>query len=271
MDWLPTLVDVKQTLVVYGYKEGSRDGEDIDCSSESIQRKPPKNLRSVLEFLATCFEKRNMQPYYSVVEIETLFVVMVYLTLARGMLEILDKVQDCILALIRYFSPEDWREVCLHMAASISGLTERPHNGIYILGVISGLGKRSVDLQRRLALHELAKLAQSEKLLPSPREVAALFEKVNLKAKDVDFGSLYYQLVVADIFLWCNEGLNDEITRWKWLKFLGSCSRQIFIGDERPFATKLRYIASLMILKYEHDGHDREDSPANSVEEKPLL
>jgi hypothetical protein len=268
MDWLPTLVDVKQTLVVYGYKEGSKDGENMDCSSESIERRPPKNLRSILEFVAICFETRDMQPYYSVVDIEALLVIMAHLTLERGLLEILDKVQDCILALIRYFSPEEWREVCLQVAAGISDLTERPHNGIFILGVLSGLGKRSVDLQRRLALHELAKLSQRRKLLSTPREVAASFEKVNLKAKEVDFEKLYYQLVIADMFLWCNEGLSEEIARLTWLKFLGLCSRQIFIGDERAFATKLRNIASFFIEKYEHDCHGGEGPPANFVEEK---
>ncbi|KAG0581128.1 hypothetical protein M758_4G230500 [Ceratodon purpureus] len=267
MDWLPTLVDVKQTLVVYGYKEGSKDGKILDFSSGNIERRPPKNLRSVLEFIATCFNTRDMQPYYSVVDVEALLVIMLHLTLERGLLEILDKVQDCILALIRYFSPEDWGEVCLHAAASISGLTKRPHNGIFILGVLSGLGNRSMDLQKRLALHELAKLVPQKKSISTAREVAASFEKINLKAKEIDFVKIYYQLVIADIFLWCNEGLSDEIARLKWLKFLGSCSRKISIGDDRAFATKLRNTACFFIVKYEHDGHDREDSPANFVEE----
>lgn len=267
MDWLPTLVDIKQTLFVYGYKESSKDGENMDRSSESMERRPPKNLRSVLEFIAACFVTRNVQPYYSIVDIESLLVIMVHLTLERGILEILDRVQNCILALIRYLIPEEWEEVCPSVAEGISHLTERPHNGVFLLGVLSGLGKRSVDLQHRLALQELTKLAGRKKLLATPREVAGLFEKVNLKAKVVDFEKLYYQVVIADTFLWCNEGLNDEIARLTWLNFLGLCSRQIYIGDERPFATKLRNTASFLVQKYEHEGHDKEDSPARPFEE----
>lgn len=267
MAWLPTLVDFKQTLVVYGYKEGSKDGENMDCSNESIEKGPPKNLRSVLEFIATSFVTPNVQPYYSVVDIGSLLVIMVHLTLERGLLEIMDKVQDCILALIRYLIPEEWEEVCPCVAEGISNLTQRPHNGVFLLGVLSGLGHRSVDLQHRLALHELTKLAGRKKLLATPREVAALFENVNLKAKAVDFEKFYYQVVIADTFLWCNEGLSDEIVRLTWLDFLGLCSRQIFIGHERPFATKLRNTASFLVQKYEHEAHDRQDSPARSVEE----
>lgn len=267
MDWLPSLVDVKQTLVVYGYKESSKDGENMDPSRESIETRPPKNLRSVLQFIASCFVTRRLQPYYSVPDIGSLLVIMVHLTLERKFLEILDKLQDCILGLIRYLIPEEWEEVCPRVAEGISALTERPHNAVFLLGVLSGLGKRSVDLQHRLALHELSKLAKRKKLLATHREVAALFESVKLKAKVVDFKKLYYQVVIADTYLWCNEGMNDEITRLTWLNFLGLCSRQIYIGDERPFATRLRNTASFLVQKYEHEGHDREDSPARSVEE----
>jgi len=251
-------VDVKQTLVVYGYKESSKDGENMDFSNESIESGPPKNLRSVLEFIATCFVTQNVQPYYTVVDIESLLVIVMHLTLERGLQEIMDKVQDCILALIRYLIPEEWESVCPRVAERISVLAEGPHNGVYLLGVLSGLGKRSVDLRHRLALHELTKLAGRKKLIATPREVAVLFEKVNLKAKVVDFEKLYYQVVIADTFLWCNEGLKDEIALLTWFNFLGKCSRQIYIGDERPFATRLRNTASFLVQKYEHEDHGRE-------------
>ncbi|XP_024373405.1 uncharacterized protein [Physcomitrium patens] len=269
MEWLPNLSDIKETLTVYGYMRNSRDFEDthMDSSSESIVRGPLKNLRSILEFIATLFVTRHVQPYYSVVDIESLLVIMVHLSLARELLGILDKVQDCILALIRYFSPEEWSEVCPRVTVSISDLTEGVHNGVFLLGMFSGLGKRSVDMQRRLALHELSKLARRKRLLATSREVASLFENVNLKGKVVDFGKLYYQVVIADIFLWCNEGPIDEVARSIWIKFLGLCSRQIYIGDERAFATKLRNTASFLMQKYEHESHDIEISHVKAADE----
>lgn len=267
MAWLPNLADLKQTLTAFGYREHEEGAEDMEIPSESIERIPAKNLRSVLEFIATCFVTRSVvQPYYKPTDVAKLLVTMVHLTLERGLLEILDKIQDCMLVLLRYFSPEEWEAYCSHdfngIAGMISEFTEKPQNAVFVLGALSGLGKRSVDLRRYLALHELTKLGRRRKLLAGPREVAALFENVNLRAKFVDFKKLYYQVVIADTFLWGNEGLSDDIARSAWLKFLGSCSRQIYIGDERPFATRLRNTASFLVQKYEHEG-----SPAKAAEQ----
>lgn len=255
MAWLPSLADLKKTLTVYGYTEYEGGSEDTEtCSMQGI---PAKNLRSVLEFIAACFVRRTVvEPYYKPIDVVKLLVIMVHLTLERGLLEILDKIQDCILVLLRYFSPEEWEAYCSHdfngIAGMIAEFAGKPQNSVFVLGVLSGLGKRSVDLQRHLALHELTNLGRRRKLLAGSREVAALFENVNLRAKFVDFKRLFYQVEIADTFLWGNEG--DDAARSAWLKFLGSCSRQIYIGDERPFATRLRNTASFLVQKYEHDS-----------------
>lgn len=255
MAWLPNLADLKQTLIAYGYREHEEGSEDTESSS--VERTPAKNLRSLFEFIATCFVRRKVvQPYFSAEDVAKLVVMMVHLTLERGLLEILDKIQDCILVLLRYFSPEEWKEHCSHdfngIAGMIAEFAGKPQNSLFVLGVLSGLGKRSVELQRHLASHELTILGRRRKLLSGPREVASMFENVNLRAKFVDFKRLFYQVVIADTFLWGNEG--DDAARSAWLRFLGSCSRQIYIGDERPFATRLRNTASFLVQKYEHEG-----------------
>jgi hypothetical protein len=271
MEWLPTLVDFKQTLVVYGYREHSADGENMETPEESTERRPAKNLRSLFEFIATCSARRSiMQPHYSTVDISSLLCMMVHLTLERGLLAILDKIQDCILVLLRYFTLDEWPVQCPGLANMISPFTEKPHNGVHVLNVISGLGNRSVDLQRHLALLQLTKLSRRRNTLGNSRDVTSLFANAQLKGKFVDFKRFYYQVLIADTFFWCNEEFaSDRIARYGWLKFLGSCS-VIFIGDERPFATKLRNIASFLVTRYsesELEGLDREGSPERFDEE----
>jgi hypothetical protein len=195
---------------------------------------------------------------------------MVHLTLERGLLAILDKIQDCILVLLRYFTLDEWPVQCPGLANMISPFTEKPHNGVHVLNVISGLGNRSVDLQRHLALLQLTKLSRRRNTLGNSRDVTSLFANAQLKGKFVDFKRFYYQVLIADTFFWCNEEFaSDRIARYGWLKFLGSCS-VIFIGDERPFATKLRNIASFLVTRYsesELEGLDREGSPERFDEE----
>ncbi|KAG0631371.1 hypothetical protein M758_1G248200 [Ceratodon purpureus] len=271
MEWLPSLVDFKQTLGVYGYREHGTDAENMETPGESIGRRLAKNLRSVFEFIATCFARRStMQPYYSTEDISSLLCMMAHLSLERGLLEILDKIQDCILVLLRYFTPDEWPVECPGLAHSIFMFTDKAHNGFHVLKVISGLGNRSVDLQRHLALLQLTKLSRRRNTLTNSRDVTSLFSNAQLKGKFVDFKRFYYQMVIADTFLWCNEEFaSDRIARYGWLKFLGSCS-VIFIGDERPFATKLRNQASFLVTRYsesELEGLEREGSPERFDEE----
>ena len=273
LEWLPTLADFTQTFGVYGYKERTSDAENVKTPGERTDRRPAKNLRSMFEFIAICFARRNiMQPHYSVEDISKLLCMMMHLALEHGLLEILDKIQDCILNLLRYFTAEEWPVQCPVLANVISTFTEKPHNGVHVLNVVSGLGNRSVDLQRHLALLQLTKLARRKITLANSRDVTSLFANFQPKAKFVDFKKLYYQVVVADIFLWCNEEFgSDGIARHRWLKFLGDCSRAIYVGDERAFATKLRNIASFFLLtRYSEnrlEGLDRKGSAERLDEE----
>lgn len=272
MDWLPAVEDLKQTLTAYGYREHGEAAEDMEKLTESTEsRTPAKNLRSLLEFIAAYFARRSvMQPYYQNAEVCRLLCMVVHLTLERRLLPILDKIQDCIIELLRYFTPEDWPVQCPDVAHTISTLTEKAHNSVYVLSVLSGLGTRSVDLQRHIALLELSKLSRRRAAISTPRDVSSLFANPKLKEKFVDFKKWYFQVVLADTFLWCNEEFaSDRIARLGWVQFLTQCS-VIYVGDERPFATKLRNIASFLVTKYgEHELEeiDREGSVERFDEE----
>jgi hypothetical protein len=109
-------------------------------------------------------------------------------------------------------------------------------------------------LQRAVAMCELSKCLSGQGCISSVKEVVASFESVHLKDKGVDFENVYYRIVLADITLWCNPTFQgDKGLAFKWSLFLKSCSLQIFSGDERPFATKVRNRSSLLWQKYEHD------------------
>jgi hypothetical protein len=252
---------------VYGYMEKGCNDDGSSLVKSVEEQGPPKNLRSLLEFVIACFETKTPRHRDTQGDVESLLVIMVRLTLERRILAITHLVHESIMVLIRCFSYEEWQISCPRVVAAISKLTTELHNGVYLIGALSGTGTRVLHLQQQLALHELTKTTrQTTKVLSTPREVTKLFDSVNVKAKVVHFSKVYYQVLLADVYLWCNQDYCDDFALKKWVFFLKACSRQIFIGDERPFATKLRNRASFLVQKYEQGGFEKV-SPEEEVED----
>lgn len=270
LDWVPTIDDFMDTLRVYGYEEVSLDSESMDfsnnCHNEAVKDQgPPKNIRSFLEFIIVCFETRSSR--YTASVAERLLLVMARLLLERRILALARLVQECIMILVDYFVEEEWSASCNYLATSISKLTKVTHNAVYLVGALNSSGTRVKCLQQKVALLELTKSLGRRMAPPNAKEVIRTFGSIDLKAKNVDFLNVYNRLVLADYFLWCNEEFKDKISMYKWLHFLKSGSLQIFGGDERPFATRVRNRASFLWQKYEHEDHQEEEALEGAVNE----
>ncbi|CAK9855010.1 unnamed protein product [Sphagnum jensenii] len=259
LDWVPSLGNVMETLQVYGYLGVSDSGgletstnSEIEGTSE--EQGPPMNLFSLLKFLSVFIATRKFRQCFLTKDVERLLVTISHLLLDQDRVTLGNLIQSCLITLVDSFTDEEWTSSCGNIAAHISRLTTEKHNGLHLVRGLCGNCSRMEGLQRAVAMCELSKCLSGQGCISSVKEVVASFESVHLKDKGVDFENVYYRIVLADITLWCNPTFQgDKGLAFKWSLFLKSCSLQIFSGDERPFATKVRNQSSLLWQKYEHD------------------
>ncbi|CAM6015848.1 unnamed protein product [Sphagnum balticum] len=259
LDWVPSLGNVMETLQVYGYLGVSDSGgletstnSEIEGTSE--EQGPPMNLFSLLKFLSVFIATRKFRQCFLTKDVERLLVTISHLLLDQDRVTLGNLIQSCLMTLVDSFTDEEWKSSCGNIAAHISRLTTEKHNGLHLVRGLCGNCSRMEGLQRAVAMCELSKCLSGQGCISSVKEVVASFESVHLKDKGVDFENVYYRIVLADITLWCNPTFQgDKGLAFKWSLFLKSCSLQIFSGDERPFATKVRNRSSLLWQKYEHD------------------
>jgi hypothetical protein len=248
-----------ETLQVYGYLGVSDSGgletstnSEIEGTSE--EQGPPMNLFSLLKFLSVFIATRKFRQRFLTKDVERLLVTISHLLLDQDRVTLGNLIQSCLITLVDSFTDEEWTSSCGNIAAHISRLTTEKHNGLHLVRGLCGNCSRMEGLQRAVAMCELSKCLSGQGCISSVKEVVASFESVHLKDKGVDFENVYYRIVLADITLWCNPTFQgDKGLAFKWSLFLKSCSLQIFSGDERPFATKVRNRSSLLWQKYEHD------------------
>ncbi|XLU92237.1 hypothetical protein S245_006589, partial [Arachis hypogaea] len=105
--WFPEYSDLRRALDPYGFLfEFSSSGEPKNLDSDTGE--PPQNIRAWLKFVTACCLIRSKQPAFSVVEAEELIESIICLFLDRQFQGLLVLLNDCIQAIVNYFTDQEW-------------------------------------------------------------------------------------------------------------------------------------------------------------------
>eukprot|EP00250_Pteridium_aquilinum_P008387 c17906_g1_i1 orf=453-1886(-) len=249
--WIPSYDSILEILKGYGYVGRQVSNSQIMKDNLDSKECPPRNLGSFLRFLMTSLRKRHLHQCYPREDVEKLAVLISSLSLDRSLLCFGILVQECLDSILNSLTENEWQISLPRIAISMAKVDRQVVNCLKLIRTLHSREVRMKSLQSLVALHSFAKVAKEE-AVSGVWEMLSLFRKIDVKRTIVDFASLYYQMSMADIWLWSNPVLkSDSGALESWLHFLKSCSFQISSTDWRPYATKVRNQASYLLQVYQ--------------------
>ncbi|XP_072071819.1 uncharacterized protein [Arachis hypogaea] len=107
----PEYSDLRTALDTYGFLfEFSSSGEPKNLDSDTGE--PPQNIRAWLKFVTACCLIWSKRPVFSVVEAEELIEIIICLFLDRQFQGLLVLLNDCVEAIVNYFTDQEWHSSC---------------------------------------------------------------------------------------------------------------------------------------------------------------
>ncbi|MCO5574663.1 hypothetical protein L7F22_028453 [Adiantum nelumboides] len=260
--WMPNCKTVTEIFQAHGYARSQVLENYTSEGSHDSQEHPPHNLGSILRFLTTSMKNRHLHTFYAREEVEDIAVLIASLWLDRSLLCFGVLIKECLESLLNALTQDEWDISCERIATCMAKGDRHVVNCLKLTRALHSREDRMKRLQSMLGLLFFAKIAKEE-AVSGVWEMLSVFRKIDVKRTVVDFGSLYYQMCMADIWLWSNAILDsDKGALGAWLHFLKSCSFQISSTDWRPYATKVRNQASYLLQVYQclYQGDDYAES-----------
>ncbi|GAU41239.1 hypothetical protein TSUD_97730 [Trifolium subterraneum] len=141
IDWFPEYKDLRSALDTYGFlfKFSSSAGHE---SSDSDSGVPPQNIRAWIRFVTSCCLIRNKKAIFSTVEAEEIVEIIICLFLDRQFQGLLVLLNDCMKAIVNYFTDQEWRSSCENIAKFIACRVSEDLNCIQIVECVSEVSSR---------------------------------------------------------------------------------------------------------------------------------
>ncbi|KAI7751400.1 hypothetical protein M8C21_028750, partial [Ambrosia artemisiifolia] len=269
IDWLPSYSELKAALETYGFlfhspTEDSSDTEMIFGDSESGEA--PQNIRTWIKYVAAFSRYRNVHCTFTISEAEELVVVIICLLLDRQLLGLSVDLNECMLALVNFFTDDEWNFSCVQVAKSVASRVPKDMNSLRAVECIPAVHGPTKLLRSEIALRillgcfdkiiveiihftqELLGSADLETIVENGEEVIRQLTLINLKDKSCDLFKIYIYLVLTENWFLYNPLLEDnQLLNEMWGLFLRNCSCQINITDSRSYAPKVRSKASYLL------------------------
>ncbi|XP_076919971.1 uncharacterized protein LOC143580955 [Bidens hawaiensis] len=233
IDWLPSYSELKNALEHYGFllpspNNDSSDTEMVSGDSESIEA--PQNIREWINYVAAYSQSRDIHCTFTTSEAEELMVIIVCLLLDRQLLGLSIDLNECMLALVNFFTDDEWSVSWVNVAKSVASRVPKDMNCL-----------RAVDCIAAVASKKRNRVEDEEGVV---RQLTV----INLKEKSCDLYKIYLYLVLTENWFLYNPLLEDnELLNEMWWLFLRNCSCQINITDSRSHASKVRSKASYLL------------------------
>ncbi|KAI5073460.1 hypothetical protein GOP47_0011473 [Adiantum capillus-veneris] len=260
--WIPSYKTISGIFEAYGYARPQTLDYHTSEGSLNSQERPPHNLGSLLRLLMTSMKQRHLHKFHTREDVEDIAVLIASLSLDRSLLCFGVLIKESLEIILNSLTQDEWHISCERIATCMAMVDRHVVNCLKLTRALHSREDRMKRLQSVLALHFFAKIP-GEKEVSGVWEMLSVFRKTDVKRTVVDFGNLYYQMCMADIWLWSNTVLAlDKGALEAWLHFLKSCSFQISSTDWRPYATKVRNQASYLLQVYQchYPGDDYEET-----------
>ncbi|KAK9079104.1 hypothetical protein SSX86_000774 [Deinandra increscens subsp. villosa] len=251
IDWIPSYSELKCFLETYGFllhspTNDSKDSSDTEMvPGEPECTEPPQNIRAWIKYVAAFSQSRNIHCTFTASEAEELVVVIVCLLLDRQLLGLSIDLNECMLALVNFFTDDEWSSSCVNVAKSVASRVPKDMNSVRAVECIPAVHGPSKLLRSAIAFHIL--LGFFDKV-EDEEVVIRKLTSINLKDKTCDLFKVYIYLVLTENWFLYNPLLEDnQLLNEMWGLFLRNCSCQINITDSRSYAPKVRSKASYLL------------------------
>ncbi|XP_057456079.1 uncharacterized protein LOC130747226 isoform X2 [Lotus japonicus] len=244
IDWFPQFTDLRRALDIYGFLfKFSSSAEDIILDSE--MGGPPQNIRAWIRFVTACCLIRTKRAIFSTVEAEEIVEIIICLLLDRQFQGLLVLLNDCMQAIVNYFTDQEWHSSCENIAKFIACRVSKDLNCIQAVECISEASSRCKQLRCAVAYQSLLSCFDEANC---GEEVLESLTMINFKAKSCDFFKMYIHLVLTENWVLSTSLVGDNpVIDERFCQFLKHCSSLISATDLRSYAAKVRHRAAYLL------------------------
>ncbi|RYR74428.1 hypothetical protein Ahy_A02g009144 isoform C [Arachis hypogaea] len=246
--WFPEYSDLRTALDTHGFLfEFSSSGEPKNLDSDTGE--PPQNIRAWLKFVTACCLIRSKRPVFSVVESEELIEIIICLFLDHQFLGLLVLLNDCVEAIVNYFTVQGWHSSCENIAKFIASRVSKNLNCIQFVECIPVASSRCKQLKSAMVYQNLLSyfdgfLCQAH----NEEDILRLLRAINFKDKSCDFFKMYIHLVLTENWVLSNSLIEDNPVIYEmFCLFLRQCSSLISASDLRSYASMVRHRAAYLM------------------------
>ncbi|XP_054812585.1 uncharacterized protein LOC129313467 isoform X2 [Prosopis cineraria] len=271
IDWFPSYKDLRTALDIYGFLFNfSSSAETVDTgnsqicfsniqvhdfgrwttfmsptSLDSSPGGPPQNIRAWVRFVTACCLIRSQKAMFSAVEAEEIIEVIICLFLDRQLQGLLIILNDCMQAIVNYFTDQEWSSSCENIAKFIACRVSKDLNCIQAVECISEVSSRCKQLRSAVAYESLLPCFDG---VSSGDEILRSLVAINLKDKSVDLFKMYIYLALAENWILSNPVFEDNPVLYEmFCHYLKNCSSLISSTDLRSHASKIRNKAAYLL------------------------
>ncbi|CAL0334014.1 unnamed protein product [Lupinus luteus] len=244
IDWFPEYTDLRRALDLYGFlfKFSSNVGPiNLDSDTEG----PPQNIRAWVRFVTACCVIRSKKPIFSTLEAEEVVEIIISLFLDRQFQGLMVLLNDCMQAIINYFTDEEWCLSCEKIAKFIACRVSKDLNCIQAVECLSEADSRFKQLRSSVAYQILLSCFEG---VNCGEEILRSLIAVNFKDKSCDFLKMYIYLVLTENWVLSNSLIEDNPVIYEMFSlYLRHCSNLISATDLRSYASKVRHRAAYLV------------------------
>ncbi|KAK7257650.1 hypothetical protein RIF29_31782 [Crotalaria pallida] len=244
IDWFPEYTDFRRALDLYGFLfKFSSTNEPLNLDSDN--EGPPQNIRAWVRFVTACCMIRSKKSIFSTVEAEEVVEIIICLFLDRQFQGILVLLNDCMQAIVNYFTDEEWCSSCEKIAKFIACRVSKDLNCIQAVECISEASSRCKQLRSSVAYQILLSSFDG---VNSGEEILRSLVATNFKDKNCDFFKMYIHLVLTENWVLSNSLIEDNPVIFEMFSlYLRHCSNLISATDLRSYASKVRHRAAYLV------------------------
>ncbi|RDX88128.1 hypothetical protein CR513_30318, partial [Mucuna pruriens] len=266
IDWFPEYIDLRRALGIYGFLFKFSSGAEPNNLDSDIEG-PPQNIRAWIRFVNACCMIRSKKAIFSTVEAEEIVEIIICLFLDRQFQGLLVLLNDCMEAIVNYFTDQEWCSSCENIAKFIACRVSKDLNCIQTIECISEASSRCKQLRSSVAYQTLlscfdgvcylpfsyqrlvinGKLAY-EQQVNSGEEILRSLTAINFKDKSCDFFKMYIHLVLIENWVFSNSFTEDNPVIYEmFCLYLRHCSTLISATNLRSYASKVNEMTFLFL------------------------
>ncbi|TKY67160.1 hypothetical protein E2542_SST10052 [Spatholobus suberectus] len=242
--WFPEYAVLRKALFIYGFLFNFSSSAKPNNLGSDVEG-PPQNIRAWIRFVTSCCLIRSKKAIFSTAEAEEIVVIIICLFLDRQFQGLLVLLNDCMEAIVNYFTDQEWCSSCENIGKFIACRVSKDLNCIQAIECISEASSRCKQLRSAVAYQTLLSCFDG---VNSGEEILKSLTAINFKDKSCDFFKMYIHLVLIENWVLSNSLVEDNPVIYEmFCLYLRHCSTLISATNLRSYASKVRHRAAYLL------------------------